>query len=678
MQLKAVPANPNPVEITQPDSSKITYFVRGDEHISWIESPDGYTLLYNQDKFLVYAEQDKKGNLIPSKYIYHNVPVRSADFNRFLSETPKELKYSKEQIQLLDKIQSLEVKTARTTPVLGDKKALCVLMNFTDKKISHTNEEFEALMNQAGYYQGTARGSVKDFYRENSYGKMDLTVTIVGPYQADSTCAYFASETNYQKFALQAIQAADADIDLTEFANEDGELEIFHVLFAGYGDESVKNGAQIWSHKWELRSPVYLDGVRVYHYSCSSELRGSNGNRITSIGPICHELCHVFGADDYYDTDGNSSGGNFSGTGNWDLMANGNWNNDGDRPAHINLFQKILFGWVEPVELTTGTTITGMPNSAENPVAYIIKPSTNNEMYVLENRQRVGFDSNVPGNGLLIYHIHNSASQGRINNTGHPQQAYVVSAATTSEAYAIPNANKNSYGSVNSSRTPFSNASGRDAFTSTSIPRMFRWVGTSGEEVTDKPITEITQAGGLVSFKFMGGEIIKDTVITNLTVAETNGKILLEWEIREDSDTTYIYTLYRNGELIQDSIAEAFYTDSVSQSGVYEYCVKASENEDPVCASVTVELNSISKINATDAVVRLSPNPVSNRLFVESQSLILQIQVTDLKGRVVYVQPANAFSAVISTSSWDKGVYLVKIVGQDNLSVHKVIKAYGQ
>ena len=410
-QVFAVPAVPWAVEKQQPDGSIVQVYIKGDEKVHWMESMDGYTLMYDSQKYIVYAEKDADGNMIPSKIKYGH-PLSASE----KSGLQKGIGYSESQIQMLKQIWEVGNSTKGIMPVIGEKKALCVLMGFQDKPFVKTVEEFENLMNQEGYSASGAKGSVKDFYFENSYGQLDLTVTVVGPYVTNDNLLYYAPEYRWQTFAQEAILAADEDVDLIEFANENDELETFHIIYAGYGDEAISNGRQIWAHKSQLASPVTLDGVKVSVYSCSPELRDGYGSNITNIGVICHELCHVFGAPDYYDING-FMGGSYEGTGEWDLMASGNWNENGVTPAHINMFQKILYGWVVPEELTAYAEIVDMPNSAENAVAYTIEANDNGELYVLENRQRVGFDVSIPGHGLLIYHIHQNAVNGYVNNT---------------------------------------------------------------------------------------------------------------------------------------------------------------------------------------------------------------------------------------------------------------------
>jgi M6 family metalloprotease-like protein len=434
--------------------------------------------------------------------------------------------------------------------VTGTKKVLCVLASFSNKAMNKTQEQFDNLCNQVGYTTGGNKGSVADFYKENSYNQMTLEVTVVGPVTLSNTLEYYAPEGQWRAFAKAVAVAADPLVDFSQFAVS-GRVPTFHIIFAGYGDEAIDNGQQIWSHAWSFSSTSTLDGVVVGdRYSCSPELVGWSGSNMTTIGVLCHELCHTFGAPDYYDTNYGTNG-EYPGTGDWDLMASGSYNgsgNNGSCPAHINMHQKIIYGWVNPTTLTTAYTVTNQPNSAENPVAYIIKPYTNNEMYVIENKQKVGFDSYLPGHGLLILHIHNSAASGSCNNTRHPQQAYPVCASATT---AIPTSTVSTYGNVDTGGCPFPGTSNKASFTGTSTPRMFRWNGTDGVAVTGKEITDIAEntSAKTVSWKFMGGAapLTKDIEVSAVT-SPVSGQNL-------SSTEPVVVTLKNNGTTNAASVA---------------------------------------------------------------------------------------------------------------------------
>ncbi|MDR0748609.1 MAG: choice-of-anchor J domain-containing protein [Tannerellaceae bacterium] len=559
----AVTAVPWPVEKTQPDGTVISVYLRGDEQVHWMESMDGYTLMYDDQKYVVYAKQDERGNMVPSNIRYGGVGVQST--------SPKGLRYSKDQVAALKQIwevtsgpdaqnSSGQQKAGST---VGERKALCVLVGFSDKPFGKAKGDYEILFNQLNLYpaDNSVKGSVRDFFRENSYGQLDFTVTVVGPYVADSTTAYYGDDAHYREFATFAATAADADVDYNDFA-DNGVLETFHILFAGYGDENINNGQQIWSHKWQLASPIYRDGVRISVYSCSPELRGSSGNNITYIGVICHELTHVFGAPDYYDT-GNSG---YPGTGYWDLMASGSWNDNGRQPSHINIFQKMLYEWVTPEALTTQKTVTGMPPSAQNPVAYTIQANDNGELYVLDNRQKTGFDASLPGHGLLIWHVHPAALGGSGSNAGHPQQLYPVWAAST---IAIPNSSPSSYGPMGSPDTPFPGTSGKTSFAGTTTPAMFSWTGL---QPVPKPVTEIAEAAdGTISFKFLDGPT---DPVTNLSATVTGNDVKLDWTPPARNDIQG-YKIFRDGTLQFSTNNKELttYTQISVPKGNYEYCV---------------------------------------------------------------------------------------------------------
>ncbi|MDR0541650.1 MAG: M6 family metalloprotease domain-containing protein [Dysgonamonadaceae bacterium] len=677
-EILAIPANPNPVTTVQPDGTSITYYIKGDEKVHWMQSTDGYTLLRNDRQFVVYANRDANGDLIPSEHVYRPETLRSASEKSFLSEIPKNLLFSEQQIQnklaVWEKPQSLRSDSGEEinkVSVTGSKKALCVLVNFSDKNIGYTVADFEKMMNQESYSDNGAIGSVKDFYRENSYGKMDLTVGVVGPYTLPNTAAWYGgNENRWPGFAQAAIQAADADVDLSEYATN-GKLETFHIIFAGYGDESIDNGKQIWSHKSQFTTiSLPNSGIQASVYSCSPELSGGSGTKMTTIGVVCHELCHVFGSDDYYDTDYASSGGNYPATGRWDLMADGSWNGpsrDGSRPAHINMFQKILYGWVVPDTLQTPLSVTNMPNSVENPVAYVLNPATNNEQYVLENRQKIGFDAYVPGSGLLIYHIHNSAANGAINNKTHPQRAYVVCASATTK---IPTATTTSYGTVNNANAAFASNVVRNEFSGNSTPQMFKWNGTSGIPVTDKPITEITQASGLISFNF------NCLPVTNFSATIDDPYIHLSWNAPANlsESLVYQYNIYVNDVLAAENISTTTWDYQPATLDVYKFGIQAYSGE---CSAKIVEKEiTIQKLQAITLTqlpdIQIYPNPVKEILSLKADTPVT-LSITDVNGRTVY-RNVETTSLSLPVQHWDKGIYLIRLQTVGETKIVKLIK----
>jgi len=144
-----------------------------------------------------------------------------------------------------------------------------------------------------------------------------------------------------------------------------------------------------------------VDGVKVYSYSMEPE-----GGKI---GVFSHELGHVFGLPDLYDYGYDSKG-----IGYWSLMAGGSWGGGGTRPIHPDAWSKIQLGWVPPATVTTNMDNAQIPQVETSPTVYKLwrNGQPDKEYFLVENRQKVGFDGLLPGAGLLIWHI----DDNKLNN----------------------------------------------------------------------------------------------------------------------------------------------------------------------------------------------------------------------------------------------------------------------
>ena len=523
----ATQAYPHLISFTQPDKSTLSVYLKGDEKINWIESEDGYSLLHDNNGYLVYAVQDKNGNMVPSTIIARDKKYRTAEDDSILSAIPKYLRYTDEQIRdllaLWEVVENQKMQKANMTTT-GEVKLLLILMQFTDKQYTRTTEEIRNLFNQVNYTTGGLTGSVHDYYYSNSYGKLSLEFDVVGPYTTQNATAYYGDRgtSGYQVFAREAVNAAAADVDFSNYDNNgDGVMDGLHILFAGHGEEASGNADHIWSHKSTLN--LVQDGISITTYSCSPELRNTS-TQLTHIGVICHELGHVFGAPDYYDTDYDGSGGQYPGTGEWDLMGSGNWNDNGKTPAHHNPYTKIfIYGWADVIDLdTTACSVVMEGSSTSEKSFYRYYTTTPNEFFLLENRQLKNFDSRVPGRGLMIYHVHPgmTPTTGTVN-TRHPQKFYPVCASVSAKA---PTSTVSTYGSINSSGCPFPGGRNKTVFDDDSTPASVSWAGND----TEKPITNIKDYPSLrtISFCFNGGSINAYRFGASL---ETTTSVELSW-----------------------------------------------------------------------------------------------------------------------------------------------------
>ena len=76
----------------------------------------------------------------------------------------------------------------------GTKRGLVILTEFQDTKFKrgHDREKYDCIMNEPGYTTNEGfRGSVADYFRDQSGGLFDLQFDVVGPYTAANKYSYY-------------------------------------------------------------------------------------------------------------------------------------------------------------------------------------------------------------------------------------------------------------------------------------------------------------------------------------------------------------------------------------------------------------------------------------------------------------------------------------------------------
>jgi len=294
---------------------------------------------------------------------------------------------------------------AERAPLRGTVRVIVVLVDFDDKQMTEDADHFRELF----FSQGTLpNGSVRDFYKEVTKGLIDIEGEVVGPYRLPHKVAEYShgengtgtAEPNAQTMALDAATAADPDVDFGPYDNDgNGYVDAFIVIHAGRGGEVTGDPDDIWSHKWVLPHGEYqADAAKIYAYLTVPE--------DSRIGVCCHELGHLlFGWPDLYDVDYSSNG-----LGDWCLMAGGSWNgDDGDTPAHPSAWCKAQQGWVTVDNQKAAETVTFNDVKDDAHVRRLWKDGgANDEYFLVENRQRTGYDRGLPSDGLLVYHVDDS------------------------------------------------------------------------------------------------------------------------------------------------------------------------------------------------------------------------------------------------------------------------------
>ena len=300
----------------------------------------------------------------------------------------------------------------------GTKKGLIILAEFTNSKFKsgHDLALYKRIANDANYSDNNFKGSIKDYFKAQSHGMFELDFDVVGICQLQHPYAYYGKNNSQKEDVKPGEMVAEAclwahehGINFSKYDwNGDGEVDQVFVLYAGHGEASYKDANTIWPHMYYLSASDYgkslsLDGVTVDTYACSSELNG-DGN-LDGIGTFCHEFSHCMGFPDLYDT----SYAGWFGMGDFDLMCSGSYNGDSKCPAGYSAYEKAECGWLTLKDMTNieqETSIVGVQPMSADGDAYIIKNKGHeDEYYILENRQKTGWDSYLPASGLMITHV---------------------------------------------------------------------------------------------------------------------------------------------------------------------------------------------------------------------------------------------------------------------------------
>lgn len=483
LQLSAVPAYPGKTIVVVSNGKSVTITMKGDEHFKYALSEDGYTLI-NDDNVWKYAEKDNSGNIVSSRFALTALEDASDELKRFKEDCPKHLTINVGSSGYTARRQAKRIGIHTGDPIVGQRHALVVLMQYKDVKFNKSHEEFEALFNEEGFALDNAKGSVKDFYNFASSGQLDYVSDVYGPFTALNNLRYYGQNSsrgggdmNPIELCMEAIRNLPKDLDYSKYDNDhDGIVDNIHIIFAGYGEEAGASSDAIWSHEYPYKIIMKNEvGVNFAGYSCTPELRGNSGKKISNIGVICHELGHALGANDYYDTN-YAVEGSYEGTGQWDIMASGSWNDDGRLPPNFNPYVRTHdFGWESQVELFQDEDVILPPHSqdpTENRVLRI-NTATEGDYFLLENRQHIGFDISLPGRGLMIYHVHpnidNLSATNSINDT-NPQGFYPVCASGSKPS-------TKQYGNINSAECPFPGSKQVSIFSPTTSPAAKAWNG---------------------------------------------------------------------------------------------------------------------------------------------------------------------------------------------------------
>ncbi|MBI5804536.1 immune inhibitor A [candidate division TA06 bacterium] len=485
----AIPANPRPRTLTQPDGSKFQATLKGDEHFHFAETADGYSIVQNEKGYWTYAKQENgllvATNLVVGKsacdYALHLRP--SADAVQALPQNAgKVINFSVEKRHKMSTdflYGKDQTKLSAAKAASGRQYMNVVLGDFSDSTFAwyagtekagqnpytpfpydHTaaNNHNLALTNWFNFLaygdsispyvpDSSIVGSMSNFYKDFTMNKCwwfgsVSAVVATGITRLASVSADAPSSTYY----TPALNGADATVDYDNDNN--GVADGLILVHPGPGQEESSDTKDIWSMSM-TGSFGTRDGVTITELIACPQ----NGQ----LGVFCHEMFHQIGGPDLYDY-------GYSGTpwGEWSLMDNGSYNGNlgGDKPAfpggHLQYdvdghIETGVDGW-----LTAGAvgntdsisslyrgdgqyTICALDSAGEARRGHVTSGIRlwrvrNNafrdsaQVFLVELRNRTPpYEEGLPENGIIVTHLDTRMGGGSRFNDGPPTVKYYYS-----------------------------------------------------------------------------------------------------------------------------------------------------------------------------------------------------------------------------------------------------------
>ena len=158
----------------------------------------------------------------------------------------------------------------------------------------------------------------------------------------------------------------------------------------------------------------------------------------------------------------------------------------------------------------------------------------------------------------------------------------------------------------------------------------------------------------------------------NLTATDNTSNIVVSWDAVEKATA---YEVYRNNKFLAN-VDSTSYTDGNFLKGeklCYQVRAIFGNNKSAftkeVCVTATADM-----IDEIDSKVEIYPNPVNDKLYIETQTQILTIEIYDVYGRRQQLSSVSHQPSVIDVADLKSGIYFVKINTEKGNIVKRIIK----
>ncbi len=390
------------------------YYESGDEYYSYLHDSDGYVLLKDEENATLEYAISNGGIPVSSGVSYAD----GDKLDNALKMQIGDVDTSSEEIQRsakgLDGMSIIE-----TPPVLASNSNETQKISNLTIFITFSDDSFTPSTDLLNTFNGSSM-SLKSYYQVMSNNT--ITINSLIPYQGNAVYVYKDTQNRSyyntngsnrwkreSELVSSAIKSASSYLAFTGSnldLNDDGYVDSVSIIVSG--ESSSTWGSLLWPHSVNLDSvdgdnnSTVVNGKKIGNYAFNFE------DNIT-LGVLCHETAHVLGAPDLYHYGTTTQNQDIMTVGKWDLMEY-----DLDTPQYLLTYMRKNYvggiGTNQILDITSNGVYSLAPVSSATSVndvlAYKI-PTDRDEYFMVEYRRVTasGYDSTLPGSGLIIYRV---------------------------------------------------------------------------------------------------------------------------------------------------------------------------------------------------------------------------------------------------------------------------------
>jgi hypothetical protein len=273
---------------------------------------DGYTSRRGDDQRLYFATMGSDGRYLPTNLLVGEVNPEQPEYQSVLIPGLKEKRHAihaqcmeSEYCRWKQRIQQDGGSSNNITLSSGTVANFVVPFRFANHDESSTRQVTSVQDLDQNLFNGP-QFSVRDYFSQQSYGKLDVVSEIV-PWV---TIPYTEQECSHGHSGLTTILHTCLEAALkqaVELLGDKGNVlrastTTLTFVHSGYAAEFGGNDLdgtwyedRIWSHAWELNTELYTGP-----YALFSDKYDRKNNHVNRVGVAVHELAQVLGAPTLY------------------------------------------------------------------------------------------------------------------------------------------------------------------------------------------------------------------------------------------------------------------------------------------------------------------------------------------------------------------------------------------